>query len=465
LWDGFLVPGPRTILQDTGAVYVLALDDITPAQLLSGVSTRVGRWTEIAHMLIRPLAPPNQRTLLLVGGAQPFSSISGGTVTLTQGSTAVTGSGTAFGSAPPGAILKATNERPAVIASVQSGTGLTLAEPWPHGNATNTYTISAALSFASPDTAVFPTNYPAYVTQMFGRLILGNGNRVSFTHFNELADGTVLPTPFDFTSVDFHLLPEGVVITGLEALRDTLLVFTTAGAWAITGLAFDIVDAFGNPQQRLEPFSRDLVLWGDAGIAQWRGGLVVPAIDDLYLIEPGGAPVAVTGGGRRLYRDHVKNGLQPGQASVFRGHYTLPVLDAGNNVVDELVWRLDSPGVPLTRWGGHGGSARAFAVRSGSTTRQPDLLGAVGRRVESYRSVFDPEGAVKDDADGTTHALQVTTRTFTVGTRKRQWALLRARTEQDDVGTDFPTWTGEVATGRPGNDFAVVADPRIRDAK
>jgi hypothetical protein len=45
LWDGFLVPGPRTILQDTGAVYVLALDDITPAQLLSGVSTRVGRWT------------------------------------------------------------------------------------------------------------------------------------------------------------------------------------------------------------------------------------------------------------------------------------------------------------------------------------------------------------------------------------------------------------------------------------
>lgn len=468
LWDGNLIPGPRTIVQDFSAIYLLSSDDRSPDKVLS-VASQPGRWIELSHMAVRALAPPNQRTLVLVGGARPFTTVSGGTATATQGSATVTGQSTRWASLPSGSILQIAGERPVVLAASPNDTTVTLAEPWPHGNASGPYTISAAVTYPSPDTAavVASLGNPVCLAAMYDRLVVLNGNRISFTHFNETDDGRTLPTPLDFHSEDYHLLPEGVIGTGLEPLRDTLLAFTSAGVWALHGLAFDIVDAAGNPQQQLEVVSRDLVLWGDQGLASWRGALVVPALDDVYLFDPAGVSVPVTGGGRRLYRSYVKSGLRLGRAAVYRGHYLLPILD-GSAPVDLLVWRLDMRGAnplepaaaPFTRWDGHGGRTRALATRAPSVSRQPDLLGAVGRRVASYQSAFDPSGGFTSDADGSLHQMTVTTRAFSDDPGPHQWRRLRARTEQPSASSEFDA---QIAVGRPAGSFASIGNPTIRE--
>jgi hypothetical protein len=469
LWDGNLLPGPRTIVQDSSAVYLLSSDDRSPDKVLS-VASQPGRWIALSHMAVRALAPPNQRTLVLVGGARPFTAVSGGVATATQGSATISGSSTHWASLPSGSILQIAGERPVVIAASPNDTTLTLAEPWPHGNASGTYTISAAVTYPSPDTAavIASLGNPVCLAAMYDRLVVLNGNRISFTHFNETDDGRVLPTPLDFHSDDFHVLPDGVVGTGLEPLRETLVVFTTAGVWALHGLAFEITDDAGNPQQQLEVVSRELVLWGDQGLASWRGALVVPAADDVFLFDLGVAPVPVTGGARRLYRSYVKSGLQPGRAAVYRGHYLLPILDQGSPV-DLLVWRLDMRGAnasepgaaPFAQWAGHGGRPRALVARSQAGARAPDLLGAVGRRVESYQSSFEPAGSFSNDADGSMHEMSMTTRPFAVaGSAPQMWRRLRARTEQPSTNPEFEAY---VSVGRPGGPFEEIGEATIRE--
>src|SRR5207237_7750618 len=100
-------------------------------------------------------------------------------------------------------------------------------------------------------------------------------------------------------------------------------IFTNAGVWGIFNLGLDLTDDAGNSQQRLELLARDVVLWGEPGLATWRSALVVPANDDVYLFDGVGAPQPITGGARDLYRSYVKAGYQPGQGSVYRGHYVV----------------------------------------------------------------------------------------------------------------------------------------------
>jgi hypothetical protein len=284
------------------------------------------------------LAPPNQRTLVLVGGARPFTAVSGGVATATQGSATISGSSTHWASLPSGSILQIAGERPVVIAASPNDTTLTLAEPWPHGNASSTYTISAAVTYPSPDTAavIASLGNPVCLAAMYDRLVVLNGNRISFTHFNETDDGRVLPTPLDFHSDDFHVLPDGVVGTGLEPLRETLVVFTTAGVWALHGLAFEITDDAGNPQQQLEVVSRELVLWGDQGLASWRGACaghrggasVVPLVR-----EVGSAAGPCGGLPRPLSAADLGSGVARGSAGVAAGHARCQRVGAGGGAV------------------------------------------------------------------------------------------------------------------------------------
>lgn len=406
LWDGYLLPGRRTIFHTATTVYMLGADDASPSPLANGTALGAARWTQVANLLIRPLAPPSPFSLLVVGGAYPFIDITTGTATATQGSAAVVGTGTNWGgtTAVGGVLTFVGAGRPVAIKSVTDDTHLTLADPWPYATVTDgPFSIQPALAYASPDTGVASAAYQSHVTQMYGRLVLGNGNRLSFTHFNNV-NSIDVPTLDFLQTEDFHLLSEGVVITGLEPLRDTLLIFTTAGLWSLRGLAFDQVDAAGNEQQHLEQVARDVVLWGETGIAAFRGGLVVPTTSDVVLYDGIGAPQPVTGGARELYRSYVKAGFQPGQAVVHRGHYLLPVLDGSNNAVDLMVWRLDMAGAPFSRWKDHGGRPRAFVVRQGDAIRQPLLLGAVSPRVESYSGVFE-----RSSSDAPTLSLEVAT--------------------------------------------------------
>jgi hypothetical protein len=125
-------------------------------------------------------------------------------------------------------------------------------------------------------------------------------------------------------------------------------------------MAFDVVDDVGNVQHRVAQVSKDVILWGDAGISAWAGAFVVPAVEDIYLFSPDGTTQVVSEAIRPLYRSYVRAGYQPGAATVHRGHYLLPILN-GTALVDELVCRLDRP--YQTPGGGRSGRSRAGRAR------------------------------------------------------------------------------------------------------
>jgi hypothetical protein len=115
------------------------------------------------------------------------------------------------------------------------------------------------------------------------RLLAAGGNRV---YFSAIGD----PTTWDPT--DYWDMPDGCKIIGLQGLRDACLVFTTVGVFAISGLTQNLTDADGNTQQRLDRYSQEIVLWSDASIAAWAGGLVVASNDGVYIIHLGVASEA-----------------------------------------------------------------------------------------------------------------------------------------------------------------------------
>jgi hypothetical protein len=249
---------------------------------------------------------------------------------------------------------------------------------------------------------------PFYVA-VANRLLAAGGDRV---------DMAGIGTPGTFDPTDFHLLPGGVEILGAAGLRDSAAIFTTGGVWIIGGLALNLTDADGNVQQRLDLYSSDLVLWGDAGIAGWSGGLVVPALDAVWLVSLGvtseaarplvrlSDPIAT------LYRDYVREGARPGLASVYRGHYILPIL-VGATTVDTLVCRLDSHA--WTRLRGAGGKIAASVA---TTEDQPRLLATAGRDVLDAH-YFEPGSAHLFDQDGVPPRLEITTRSYPTGDLNR----------------------------------------------
>jgi hypothetical protein len=190
----------------------------------------------------------------------------------------------------------------------------------------------------------------------------------------------------------------------------------------------------------LDRVAPDVVLWDNLGVANWRGSVVAPCVDDVYLIDSAASMRPITGGMRALYRSYVRQGFQTGQATVYRGRYILPILNAGA-WVDTLVCDLRSGA--WTRWADYGGTVRGLAPKIGDSTRQPKLfaLGASGvtPRVLDLTGTFEPAAANKNEADGSTHNLRVWTRTYDLGDLvKRQWRRLRARYELSDAASDNP---------------------------
>lgn len=293
-------------------------------------------------------------------------------------------------------------------------------------------------------TAAKTTDFYAAVAN---RLFAGEGSRIDFSGIG--APGTFDPT-------DFHELPAGVQIVGMEPLRDSLAVFTTGGVWVISNVAFNLTDAEGNVQHRVDQYSRELMLWGDTGIAGWEGTLVVPGVDGVWLMARGVASEAAQPFQRisdpiaGLYKDYVRRGYKPGQAAVYRGHYVLPVLKANNDVADVLVCRLDGEKRPWSRLGGFGAKVRALSVRSTpDAIRQPELLGghADGRLLTL--EYFNPTGATSTDADGSPPRWEITTRESVTGRLVPNTIIkLRMGYELADAPAADPTISAQVLGGR-----------------
>lgn len=266
----------------------------------------------------------------------------------------------------------------------------------------------------------------SYYAAAAGRLFRAEGTRVSFSGFGEKAA--------QWDPTDYHEMPRGAQIVGLQALRTSVAVFTTEGIFVIRNVAYDLTDDAGNVQQALDLYSGDIVLWGDAGVASYQGATLVPALDGLWLLSLGESSEAATPVARLsdsisdLWRFYVAAGCVPGVATVHQGHYFLPILDLANNrVVDLLVCRLDLPRRPWSHFDGYGGQVRA--VMAPATSAQA-LLGHGNTHLQRIRWL-EPGSAT--DGNGSAHVMQLLTRRIATGPLNRN-TLTRLRLHRESTG-------------------------------
>jgi hypothetical protein len=413
------VPAANRVLTSSpshGAAVSVLDGALAPVALGSGIGAR-SRPVSIGDYAVFGTGP---NTIFLYAGSLK-AVYTTGTVSVTNGSATVTGAGTSWlANTDKGAILSVGTDI-AVVKSVDSDTQVTLTAPWAGSTAAgHVYSLGPTISLAN--TTVAAGSARAYVIAggaSSPRLMLCSGNQIWFTE----------PDALTFSANNNFMLPANVNIVGAQGDGDTALVFTTLGVWHLQNLSFDPVDDAGNPQWVVEQINHDVILWDDYGIAAWDAGLVVPAIDDVYLMGSDGGVRVVSEGIRPLYREYVQAGYQPGLATVHRGHYKLPILN-GTTVVDTFVCRLDRPTqtasgaviYPWTRWEGHA-SGSAYAVLVEEAAREPKLLGLAGKRVTDLTGTLGGQGA--EDADGNDIAFSFTTNDLPLGfgtaTRLRSW--------------------------------------------
>jgi hypothetical protein len=461
--DGLLpTVGARTLLWSSAVNDTWMLspgDDATPQVVAIGACPQdfakaVGVWGLMAF----PVASPGY--VALWGGSR-LSSYSTGTVTVTSGSQGVTGVGSAWlGNVDPGMILTITGGAElAVVESVSSNTALRLRAPWQGATQTGvTYALAPYYAHQPGPLETSPvpvagTFHVASVGSGLGRLVVTSGNRAYFSSF---------AGPFVFDATDYHEVPPPAQIVGADSVRDTLVLFTTSGVWAVSNMNMDLTDSSGNPQQTLEQVNKDLVAWSNSGIAGfgqyagvqgWAGQFVVPALDDVYVFGLDSPAIAIGRGIRALYKSYVAAGYRPGGATVYRGHYILPIVN-GTTPVDVLVCRLDQRDrrgalrPAWTRWSGQAMGV-AFTGRTRATS-QPSLVAARGLRLVDATSCFVPDAAHKADADGTTHALDVIENDVELANRSttQKVDLLY---ELQDAAADNPTIVGSWASGAEGS--------------
>jgi hypothetical protein len=456
LWVASMVlpAGERTLFASAAAVDVLAADDATPAAVPASPGGS-------PYTITAPSAPfrpvvVNGWVLLWGAGANSIhwwagsrratgTGYSTGSVTVTHGSKTVAGAGTSWlANLQSGDTFSAGGGTGAqsVVASVESNTSLTLVEPWLGATVAGTaYSAAGALvSIPTLLPAVYGSRIQASVAN---RWVVASGNTVYFTPVSEPPLYVV-----EFQDDDFHTFPGSV--RGLGVLRDALLVFATTGVYAVSGMAYPLVDpGSGDPLQRKELVNADVIAWGHEGIAPWANALVVPALDGVYLMDAVGAPQRISDRIEDLYLSYVRAGYVPGVAEVYNGHYLLPVLN-GATWIDTLVCRLQPAhsgnNFAWTQLAGSGAEVAAFAERQ---TVPPLLLAASRKttsRVLDNSAFFKPAAAVKNDADGTAPSFQLTTIDYPTGNMVSNFVHhVRVMYELVDAASDNPTMAAEVS--------------------
>jgi hypothetical protein len=127
---------------------------------------------------------------------------------------------------------------------------------------------------------------------------------------------------------------------------------------------------------------------------------------------------SVSGPIHNVYRAYVAAGYTPGAATVFNGHYLLPIL-SGESVIDLLVCRLATVdqikvAPAWTHLKGYG--AELVAITPTVNEIEGPLIGAtagIGRVLKL--SYFAPSAQVENDANAAPISFEVTTRSITTG--------------------------------------------------
>ena len=492
LWDGITIAGRRTVFWSDSSLYVLDADDASIVGLESAVAVPLPSGNSVVPapfssgvevgglVFFVGGVSADAQSEVVYAGSRKTADYSTGTFAATQGSVTLTGSGTSWlANVDAGMILLTVSAETLfynVVKSVESDTSLTLARPWTDTTGSGiTYTMTPVAQF-TPISATLFGNPPTAAHAVAGqRLIRALGNRAYFSRPSsdgefyqdpaQISTQTTHPASIEDAATDYHELPKAAVISGADAIGDTAVLFTTAGVWAIENMALDAVDDFGNLQRPVRQISQDVILWGEPGMAAWAGALVVPAIDDVYVMGLDGRPVGVGDGIKPLYRQYVEAGYRPGLAAVHRGHYGLPIVDDTNSLVDVLVCRLDLRGSrgasrpAWTRWDDHAAGV-GYARRVGASTRDPKLLGVNGLRVTDLTGCFEPDASGKSDGDGTNHQLQVVTQDFPSGAIEHTWTGAKVALELVDAATDNPTFEVEYSSGPVESETWTSADTR-----
>ena len=359
----------------------------------------------------------------ILWGGGTGASYNAGTITTTQGSTTVTGAGTAWNAnASSGMVLYVSGVGAFPVSEVNTDTSLRLAQPWPTtAVAGSAYTLNA---YATGSLLDFPSSPPSLAVAG-NRLLWGSGNKIKFTNQNQL---------IVWTATDYHQLPEGTLV-GLKGLGDSALVFSTAGVYRIDGFSLDLTDDFGNVQHTVRKLNTDLVLPTHSGsVAAFGGGFIVPAYDDVYVMAGDGQVEKISGAISDYYRFLIDGGFLPGYATVFKGHLFLPMV-SGGSAYTTLVCRLAS--TAWSQWVGD-------CLTPGFVTSGQDLYTFKNvlnpnRKVIRATSCFEPEAAVKNDASGSEVYFNMITRAV-AGHHRRESLFKKVSVVCDltDAASDNP---------------------------
>ena len=413
IWTGHLAAGERILFANSADFGVL--NGTTPVNLGSDGRNGPAVCAEIGGLLFIGGG-------YIYGGSLKAAPYSTGTVSVTNGSTTVTGAGVTWNTlVDAGMLLQLGNGRVYVVESITDSTHLELSEAYEGATAAgqaytlhNIYKITTADPYVASDTYAVST----------ARLLWHDERNV---YFSSLRTTAPQENPHTFSPTDYHTVPDGARIVGIAAIGQIVLVFTTAGIWRLTGIAYNIVDAAtGDPQHSFELLSKDYILVSPAAIAYWEQYLVVPCTDGIYLIDGTSSPVRISKSIDPLWHDYIRFGYKAGGAAVYKGRYFLPILVGSSSVKDVLVCRLDRGArdrrrrvmFPWSRLQGSGAEIAAYAVKNAADPRSPKLLGAEfpdTARVTDCSGYFTPSAANKQDADGTTPDFEIVTRDFPTG--------------------------------------------------
>ncbi len=409
IWSGHMIPGTRTLVSDSSSL-----------RALSGASLiQIGGGLGLPH----PRSFAYIGGLLFIGGGYVYAgslkgaSYSTGTVSVTNGSKTVTGSGTTWSTSnvDAGMLLRiGSTDRFYVVETRVSNTQLTLRDAYEGTTASGqSYSLRSAYAITGSD----PYPDSEHYCVVANRLVWADGSRVYFT--KDLLSGG--PHTHN-AEEDYWEIPDGALVTGLAGIGGLCLVFTTAGVWTLSGLTYDIVGPDGTPQQRLEKLTGDLILFGDAGIAYWEQMVIAPCLGGVYLLDGISQPVKLSQNVEPLWQRYTDGPYRPGGAQVHKGHYIVPIMDDAASVVETLVCRLDRAAkdrrrkttFPWVRFGDYGGEQRAYALEVSESPREPRLLsaGPDGRVCEAL--YYDPDDAPLTDADSSGHTWSVVTRDFSI---------------------------------------------------
>lgn len=345
VWAGALLPGRRELCADAFALSVLDAAGTAIARVyphpLGGASVKVEQPAVVANTVVIPFTffnPGPGLGFALYGGSR-FANTNL-SVSVVNGSAVITRAAGGFiAGVDAGMIVVFTGGIGwAVVKTVDTDTQVTLDRPW--AAATN-----AALALGFSGSLVswsgffpIPGLQGPGVVSVAGRVVFMRDNVLTFSEGPDPATGA--PRTNTMTARNRHEFPIDATYLALAALRDSVFVFTAAGVFIVRNMAYEIVDGSGNPAHPIEVLSTQTVALGSSGIVTWGNALIVPCRDGIYAIDGIGAPVKISRG--LPIAEMVRDGLELGLATIFKGRYILPYRHGG--VTRTWVLRLDAKG-------------------------------------------------------------------------------------------------------------------------